>query len=97
MSEERVLTPLEERLIEAMREHLTIKDSAHAIGIKERTAYTILYRLRRKYWRARRLVNKLTSLMRGNELLRKALAKRYYPKESEVWLGDVGWEGKEEL
>jgi len=29
--------------------------------------------------------------MRGNELLRKALAKRYYPKESEVWLGDVDW------
>jgi len=31
----------------------------------------------------------LTSKMRGSELLRKALAKRYYPKESVVWLGDV--------
>lgn len=80
MSEGRVLTPLEEKLIEAMRSHLTIKDSAHAIGLSERTAYTILYRLKKKYWRARRLVNKLTSLMRGNELLRKALARKQLPR-----------------
>jgi len=76
-----VLTALEKKLIEAMKDSLTVKDAAHKIGIEARTAYTILYRLRKKYLKARRLVNVLESKKRGNELLRKTLAKRYEYRE----------------
>lgn len=77
------LTKSEQKLIEAMRDSLTIKDACDKIGISPRTGYTILYRLRRKYRKARRFVNLLDSKRRGNELLNKILRKRYEYREEE--------------
>jgi len=77
------LTESEQKLIEAMRDSLTVKDACDKIGISPRTGYTILYRLRKKYHKARRFVNLLDSKRRGNELLNKVLRKRYEYKVDE--------------
>lgn len=78
-----MLTTLEEKLIEAMKDVLTIKDACHKIGITPRTGYTILYRLRKKYQKARTFINTLEAKKKGNELLRKVLRKRYYYHDDE--------------
>jgi len=69
-----MLTKREKELIEAIKHHLYVKDAAHTIGISERTAYNMLYRIRRKYKRAREFVNQILSLRRAHPIFDKLLS-----------------------
>ena len=54
-----VLSRTEEDLINALKGVDTVGLAALKIGIKTKKAYNILYRLRKKYVKARRFVNKI--------------------------------------
>ena len=70
------LTKNEEKLLRAMQGKLTVKDAALAIGISTRTAYNVLYRIRRKYLKAREFVNKILAYRRSDKLIDYVLSPR---------------------
>jgi hypothetical protein len=70
------LTVQERKLLEAMKGKLTVKDAASAIGISVRTAYNVLYRIRRKYSQAREFVNKILAYRRSEPLIDAVLSLR---------------------
>ncbi len=70
------LTDNEEKLLKAMQGKLTVKDAALAIGISTRTAYNVLYRIRRKYLKAREFVNKILAYRRSDKLIDYVLSPR---------------------
>lgn len=72
----KVLTRTEEKLLQALKQVDTVGFAAQKIGIKTKTAYNILYRLRKKYYRARRLVNSLEPLRGHYDLLALVLTDR---------------------
>lgn len=58
----KVLTPSEEKLLNALKDSDTVALAAQKVHLKPKTCYNILYRLRRKYYRARKLVNTIEPL-----------------------------------
>jgi hypothetical protein len=58
----KVLTKQEEKLLQSLKEYDTVALAAQRVNIKPKTAYNILYRLRKKYYLARRLVNTIEPL-----------------------------------
>ena len=71
-----MLTKREKDLIEAIKRYLYVKDAAHAIGISERTAYNMLYRIRRKYRKAREFVNQILALRKSHPIFDKLLSMK---------------------
>jgi len=78
-----VLTKSEEKLIEALKISETVKLAALKVGIKTKTAYNILYRLRRKYLKARRFVNYVEAQKRRHDLVTMVLTHRMMERELE--------------
>jgi hypothetical protein len=70
------LTKHEEKLLEALKTHPSVKDAAVAIKITPRTAYNVLYRLRRKYFQARDFVNKILAYRRSDKLIDALLSPK---------------------
>ena len=69
-----MLTKRERELLDAIKHHITVKDAAHSIGLSARTAYNMLYKIRRKYKKARDLVNLIISYRRQDRFLNRLLA-----------------------
>ena len=76
-----VLTKSEEKLIEALKISDTVKLAALKVGIKSKTAYNMLYRLRRKYLKARRFVNYVEAQKRRHDLVTMVLTHRMAERE----------------
>jgi hypothetical protein len=68
------LTVREQKLLEAMKGKVTVKDAASAMGISVRTAYNMLYRIRRKYSQAREFINKILAYRRSAPLIDAVLS-----------------------
>ena len=71
-----VLTKREEELWTAIKTHDTVAFAARTIGLKPKTAYNMMYRLRRKYLKARRFVNFIEGNKRGNPLIKMVMTSR---------------------
>ena len=69
-----MLTKREQELLDAIKHHISVKDAAHSIGLSPRTAYNMLYKIRRKYKKARDLVNVIISYRRADKFLDRLLA-----------------------
>jgi len=69
-----MLTAREKQLLEAIKHHVTVKEAAQSIGMSKRTAYNMLYKIRKKYRKARDLVNNIISYRRSDGYLDKLLA-----------------------
>ena len=69
-----MLTQKERELLEAIKHHITVKDASQSLGISERTAYNMLYRIRRKYKRARDFVNTILAYRKSDRFLDRLLA-----------------------
>ena len=69
-----MLTAREKQLLEAIKHNITVKKAAQSIGMSERTAYNMLYKIRKKYRKARDLVNNIISYRRSDGYLDKLLA-----------------------
>jgi Mn-dependent DtxR family transcriptional regulator len=72
----KLLTPLEEKLLDSLKQVATVKMAAHRIGIKPKTAYNVLYRLRKKYVAARHFVNYIDAQKRRHDKLAMVLTDR---------------------
>jgi hypothetical protein len=70
------LTKHEQKLLETLKSYPSVKDAAGAIGISPRTAYNVLYRLRRKYFEAREFVNTILSYRRSDKLIDALLSPK---------------------
>lgn len=80
LTKDDVLTKTERDLINAMKLTDTVAFAAQKIGIKKGHAYNILLRLRRKYLRARRLVNTLDPIKGRHDLIMMVLTDRMEQK-----------------
>ena len=70
------LTYLEEKLLRALKEVDTVGFAAQKVGITTKTAYNVLYRLRKKYVKARRFVNYVDAQKRKHDRLAMVLTDR---------------------
>jgi len=70
------LTQKEKNLLNAIKKHITVKEAAISLGISPRTAYNVLFRIRRKYRKARDLVNTIIGYRRSDGYLDRLLALR---------------------
>jgi molybdenum-dependent DNA-binding transcriptional regulator ModE len=86
----KVLKNLEEKLLEALADSVSVKEASSRIGISYKTAYNTLYRMRRKYTKARAYVNKIDAQKRRNKLLRMVLTSRI-GEEEEVEVEEEEW------
>lgn len=77
----KVLTKAEEKLIKNLKTMDTVKAAAIKMHLSPKTVYNMLYRLRRKYYRARRLVNTIEANKRGHRLIKMVLTDRLHSKE----------------
>jgi len=75
-NEPRILTTSEEKLLSALKDSMTVKDAAGRIGLREKTAYNMLLRLRKKYGKARHFVNFIDAQKRRSDLMRMVLTSR---------------------
>jgi len=71
-----MLTKRETELLEAIKHTVTVKEAAQSIGLSPRTAYNMLFKIRRKYRRARRLVNQIIAYRKADGYLDRLLALR---------------------
>ena len=78
----KVLRPIEEKLIEALKRVDTVRFAAEKVGISTKRAYNLLYRLRKKYVRARRFVNTIDA-QKKYRLVRMVLTDRMQDAEPE--------------
>jgi len=60
-------------LLESIKGHTTIKEAATSIGMADRTAYNMLYKIRKKYRQARDLVNTIIAYRRVDRYLDRIL------------------------
>lgn len=81
---QKLLTNTEEQLLETLKDVNTVSFAANKIGIKTRTAYNILYRLRKKYVKARRFVNYIEAQKRGHTLIKMVLTDRVESEAEEA-------------
>jgi len=72
----KVLTNTEEKLLNALKDSDTVALAAQKIHMKPKTCYNILYRLRRKYYHARKLVNTLEPLRGHYDMVALVLTDR---------------------
>ena len=75
------LTCLEEKLLRALKEVDTVGFAAQKVGITTKTAYNVLYRLRKKYVKARRFVNYVDAQKRRHDRLAMVLTDRMMETE----------------
>jgi DNA-binding CsgD family transcriptional regulator len=78
--EANILSKREEQLIDLLKDVDSVVLAANKMNIKRRTAYNMLYSLRKKYYKARRLVNKIEALKRSHKLLKMVLTDRIQEK-----------------
>lgn len=71
-----VLTSSEAKLWEALKQYDTVALAAQKVGLQRKTAYNMLYRLRRKYTKARRFVNFVEGAKRYSDLIRMVMTSR---------------------
>jgi len=76
-----MLSETEEKLIETLKTVNTVKLAANKIGIKPKTAYNKLYKIRKKYLRARHFVNFIEAQRRRHDRLAMLLTDRMQEKE----------------
>ena len=99
-SEKSVFSDRERKLLNAINEHIYVKEAAGSIGITVRTAYNILYRLRKKYLKAQTFVNTILAQKRRSPLLSRVLTKKVDIEILEKVLGtrpiDLFEEGEED-
>lgn len=69
-----MLTKREKELLEAIKHEITVKEAALSIGLSPRTAYNMLFKIRRKYQRARKLVNTIIAYRKADGYLDRLLA-----------------------
>ena len=69
-----MLTSRERQLLDAIKRSVSVKQAAQSIGMSERTAYNMLYKIRKKYRKARELVNAVLSYRRSDGYLDRLLA-----------------------
>jgi len=81
-----VLTDRETKVLNILMNYATVKNAVPALKMSEQTIYNILYRLRKKQRKARRLINVLLGYRRKSPLLNKVLAPRLSPEEEDRWL-----------
>jgi len=86
----KVLKKLEERLLEAVADSVSVKEASRKIGISYKTAYNTLYRMRLKYLKARAYVNKIDAQKKRSKLLRMVLTSRL-GREEEVEVEEEEW------
>lgn len=79
----KVLSETEEKLLNALKVVDTVGFAADKVGIKTKTAYNILYRLRKKYIKARRFVNVIEAQKRSHNLATMVLTDRMQERELE--------------
>jgi len=85
----KVLSKMEEDLINALKGVDTVGLAALKVGIKTKKAYNVLYRLRKKYVKARRFVNKidaqkkygLVAMVLSDRMMETKLQRDLEPKE----------------
>lgn len=82
ISTEKVLSKREEKLLDAIAESVSVIEASKKLRISPKTAYNILYRLRRRYQKARALVNKIEAQRRRSDTLRKVLTIRVKLEET---------------
>ena len=70
------LTQKEERLLKAIKGKISVKDAALALGISPRTAYNTLYKIRRKYVKAREFINKVLAYRKSDGLIDRLLSPK---------------------
>lgn len=71
-----LLTKKQRKILDAINEHVYVKDAALALGLSPRTVYNILYSLRNKYAAARIYVNTILAYRRKSPTLERVLTKR---------------------
>ncbi len=72
----KALTRTEEKLLLALKDTNTVALAAQKIGLKPKTCYNVLFRLRKKYYKARRLVNAIEPLRGHYENILMVLTDR---------------------
>jgi len=77
----KVLSDFEERLLDTIASSVSVKEACRKLRISPKTAYNALYRLRRKYMKARAFVNKYDAQKRRSRLLKMVLTSRIEPEE----------------
>lgn len=82
-NEMKVLSKKEEQLLQLLKRFDTVKAAADEMRIAPKTCYNMLYRLRQKYYRARKLVNKIESNKRSNPLVKMVLTDRFHSRDEE--------------
>lgn len=71
-----MLTEKQKQLLDTIKRHASVKDAAAAMGISVRTAYNMLYKLRKKYRKQRGFVNAILSYRRTSGHLNKLLSTK---------------------
>jgi len=80
----KVLSKKEEQLIQLLKVTETAKAAAIKMHIAPKTMYNMLYRLRQKYYKARKLVNRIESNKRGHPLIKMLLTDRIHARDEET-------------
>jgi len=75
-SESVFLSKLERKYFDALANHSTIRDAAHALGISPQTLYNWLYNLKKRYKKKRGWINAVINQKRRNKLIANALSER---------------------
>jgi len=72
----RVLSNPQKKLLIAMIDSVSIVEAADKIGMSRKTAYNLLYSLRKKYAKARAFVNYVDAQKRRGKLFKMVLTDR---------------------
>jgi len=78
-----------QRLFEAIAATSTVKGAALKLGISPRAAYNLLYKLRNKYVKARKIVNFVDSQKRRDKRIRMVLTDRVVAAEFEAEVAEA--------
>jgi predicted DNA-binding protein YlxM (UPF0122 family) len=80
----RVLSKPQKKLLAAMIDSVSIVEAAEKIGMSRKTAYNLLYSLRKKYAKARAFVNYVDAQKRRGQLFKRVLTDRISVEEKEL-------------
>jgi len=78
------LKSYEEKILDAIANAESIKAGAEKFGVKPKTFYNYLYRVRKRYFEARRFVNKILSYRRKSRILDRAFTRITLERELEL-------------
>lgn len=87
----RVLSKPQKKLLEAMIDSVSVKEAALKCGIKPKTAYNLLYSLRKKYRKARTFVNTIDAQKRRSSLFKMVLTDRVSVEEKQLEEEEDEW------